>query len=349
MYDSRVVYHRTLSRQILRRFLGRAKRVLEPIQRVRFTRAALRQANIREKEGPSLGKVQVKIPHKHKVPTPWNLRTDLQERLQDKREMPAEEWIMPAASTINPEEREFVLDSGASMHMVSKKDLNKAELETVRKSTNPTLVMTACGEVLAEEEATVYVRELDLLVMVTLLENTPAVLSLGKLCEELGYSYHWTSGQKPHLIKKGKKVHCDSSNHVPFVVPGLSTSSCTSSTSPTSSSQETVTDTEIPATSRSERGLISTWEIVAWINKNWKSKKKWRRGIAEWWVTRCAGLATGVQRLSWLMKVFQNIKMLPVLLMNYLWSREQKWYRVNKTSLLIYRKTGIAISVWGRR
>ena len=39
----------------------KGKRVLEPIRRVRFTRAALRQANIREK-GPSLGKIQVKIP-----------------------------------------------------------------------------------------------------------------------------------------------------------------------------------------------------------------------------------------------------------------------------------------------
>ena len=28
------------------------------------------------------------------------------------------------------------------------------------------------------------------------------------------------------------------------------------------------------------------------------------------------------------MKVFQNIETLPVLIMNYFWSREQKWYRV---------------------
>ena len=34
------------------------------------------------------------------------------------------------------------------------------------------------------------------------LENTPAVLSLGKLCDENGYSYEWINGQKPHLIKK---------------------------------------------------------------------------------------------------------------------------------------------------
>ena len=41
-----------------------------------------------------------------------------------------------------------------------------------------------------------------------LLEETPAVLSLGKLCEDHGYTYHWTSGQKPHLTKKGKRIDC---------------------------------------------------------------------------------------------------------------------------------------------
>ena len=162
--------------------------------------------------------------------------------------------MLPAASTIKPEEREFVVDPGASLHMVSKKDLNKAELETFRISKNPIMVMTDKSEVLAKEEATVFVRELHLFVTVMLLENTPAVLSHGEnSAKNFGYSYHWTSGQKPHPIKKGKKFHCGTSNHVPFVVPGLSTSSSTSSTSPTSSSQETVTDTEIPATRRSEK------------------------------------------------------------------------------------------------
>ena len=52
------------------------------------------------------------------------------------------------------------------------------------------------------EEATVYVRELGLFVPVKLLNDTQAVLSLEKLCEDHGYSHEWTSGQKPHLIKK---------------------------------------------------------------------------------------------------------------------------------------------------
>ena len=83
-------------------------------------------------------------------------------------------------------------------------DLNSAELETMRTSRNPTTVMTANGEVQTSEEATVHVKELDLFVTVMLFEETPAVLSLGKLCEDHGYTYHWTSGQKSHLTKKGK-------------------------------------------------------------------------------------------------------------------------------------------------
>ena len=54
------------------------------------------------------------------------------------------------------------------------------------------------------EEATVYVCDLDLFVTGQILEDTPAVLSFGKLCEDLGYSYEWASGQKTHLFSKKK-------------------------------------------------------------------------------------------------------------------------------------------------
>ena len=60
------------------------------------------------------------------------------------------------------------------MHMVSRKDLNSAELVTVRVSESPTTVVTANCEVLTKAEATVYVRELDLFVTAMLLEDTLA-------------------------------------------------------------------------------------------------------------------------------------------------------------------------------
>ena len=92
------------------------------------------------------------------------------------------------------------------MHMVSKRDINSAELETMRTSRNPTTVMMANDEVRTREEATVYVKELDLFVTVMLLEETPAILSFGNLFEDNGKTYHWTSGQKRHLTKNGKRI-----------------------------------------------------------------------------------------------------------------------------------------------
>ena len=96
---------------------------------------------------------------------------------------PSENRCLPA-STLKPEEREFVVDSGASMHMISKKDLRDAEMDTLTKSCSSTIVITANREVQTHEEATVYVKELDIFLTMKVLENTQAVLSLGKFCDE---------------------------------------------------------------------------------------------------------------------------------------------------------------------
>ena len=93
---------------------------------------------------------------------------------------------------------------------------------------------TANGEVQTHEEAIVHVKELDLFLTMKVLEDTPAVLSLGKLCDEHEYSYEWINGQKPHLIKNGIRTQCNTENFVPIVVPGLSASSSASFPSSTS-------------------------------------------------------------------------------------------------------------------
>ena len=97
-------------------------------------------------------------------------------------------------------------------------------METLTKSCSPTIVITANGEVQTHEEATVYVKELEKILTMKVLENTPAVLS-----HENGYSYEWINGQKPHLIKNGIRIQYNTENFVPIVVPGLSSSSSSSS------------------------------------------------------------------------------------------------------------------------
>ena len=90
--------------------------------------------------------------------------------------------VAPRLVSKSTEDRTFAVDSGASMYMLSKKDLSSQELDTLRRSRNPTTVMTANGEVQTNEEAQVYVQDLDLFVTVQVLDETPPVLSLGKLC-----------------------------------------------------------------------------------------------------------------------------------------------------------------------
>ena len=76
---------------------------------------------------------------------------------------PSEDWCLQALQVFNPKrEKEFVVDSGA----LSKRDLNAAELDTVRVSQRPTTVVTVNGSVETNEEATVNFKDLHLFVTV---------------------------------------------------------------------------------------------------------------------------------------------------------------------------------------
>ena len=112
------------------------------------------------------------------------------------------------------------------------------------------------------EEATVYVKELDIFLTMKVLEDTPAFLSLGKLCDEHGHSYEWINGQKPQLIKKnGIRIQCNTENFVPIVVLGLSTSSSfkfPTSTSMTPSKQEIDHPTSSSSSSTSPTMTVSS-------------------------------------------------------------------------------------------
>ena len=89
------------------------------------------------------------------------------------------------------------------MHMISKEDLSNAEMDTLTKSCSPTIVTTVNGEVQTHEEAIVYVKELDIFLTMKVLENTPAVLSLGKLCDETGIPMNGSMVKNHISLKTG--------------------------------------------------------------------------------------------------------------------------------------------------
>ena len=173
----------------------------------------------------------------------------------------------------------------------------------MRTSRSPTTVMTANGEVQTREEATENAKQLDLFVTVMLLEETPAVLSLGKLCEDHGYSYEWANGQKPCLIKNSVWINCNKENNVPIVVPGLSTpsSSSSSSATPKSPPQESKGSTPFPVSIDSgradehERG-----------NADRDPAKK--KTIKKMWITHTNGVTPSSSEIrEWLQKFRESL------------------------------------------
>ena len=251
------------------------------------------------------------------------------------------------ASTLKPEEREFFVDSGASMYMISKKDLSNAEMDNLTKSCSPTIVITANGEVQTHEEAIVYVKELDIFLTMKVLENTPAVLSLGKLCDANGYSYEWINGQKPHLIKNGIRIICNTENFVPIVVSGLSSSSSGSSStsltfgkqeshssSSSSSSSSSPTVSEIQIREREDATASDTSPVPVshsvgdgsgkpdetQANKNPKTKLKGKprsNGVTRW-IPRSRNGCKNSGKFWWMMKFHYREALTPVLLMKLL-------------------------------
>ena len=177
--------------------LRKSSDMQRPIQRVKFTKAIARHTEIRD-QNPSLGYICPGEPHQRSPNAPkfedrsqeetewkeqgareaaWKLAKSVLKLKEHERATffsPSENRCLPA-SNLKPEEREFVVDSGASMHMISKKDLSDAEMDTLTKSCSPTIVITSNGEVQTHEEATVYVKELDIFLTMKVLENTPAV------------------------------------------------------------------------------------------------------------------------------------------------------------------------------
>ena len=118
----------------------------KPIQRVTFTKDIARHTKIRE-QSPSLGYICPGEPHQRSSNAPkfedrsqeetewqrasareaaWRLAKKMCTKFKEKNKAaffsPSENRCLPA-STLKPDEREFVVDSGASMHMISKKGL----------------------------------------------------------------------------------------------------------------------------------------------------------------------------------------------------------------------------------
>ena len=120
----------------------------------------------------------------------------------------------PSAKAVTPPTRRYIVDSGASFHLVDSETLTSKELASVRKLKRPIQISTANGDIELKSKCTIYVHELGEHVEAYLHEGTVAVLSLG-----LWFTYLWKPNTPPILTKGKLRVVCDPMFNVPSIYP----------------------------------------------------------------------------------------------------------------------------------
>ena len=111
--------------------------------------------------------------------------------------------------------RKYILDSGASFHLVDNETLTKEEQATIEKCASITSE-TANGEVVVNRRCLIYVKELNLYVWAFLHKDTVCVLSLGLLVDRAGFTFVWKPGQAPTLVKRKIQVYLAAELQCPF-------------------------------------------------------------------------------------------------------------------------------------
>ena len=105
---------------------------------------------------------------------------------------------------LHSKERMYIVDSVASSHTMRLSSVNKKEKKTIRRS-------------VTDAQAKVYSKDFGAYLWIHLVKDSPSVLTLGRLCNELGYSYSWRTGETPRLSEGKKEIECNIENFVPVV------------------------------------------------------------------------------------------------------------------------------------
>ena len=112
--------------------------------------------------------------------------------------------------------RTFIVDSGASVNLISYSSLQPAEKRKIKPVKKQVSLRAAGGIITPTEQVSTYVPDLKCTVECLLYEGAPTLLSLGQLVQNCGFTYTWGE-QGPAFLthKKGWSVECDIVHSVP--------------------------------------------------------------------------------------------------------------------------------------
>jgi hypothetical protein len=113
---------------------------------------------------------------------------------------------------------EWLMDTGSGVDIVSRASVAGCK-RFVTKNAGITL-MTANGELDASDEIEVYIKCVDTHVRLLVLDDSPNVLSTGKLCVDQGWGFHWHPFSKtPYMTKpgSGERVYMTVDQYCPYM------------------------------------------------------------------------------------------------------------------------------------
>ncbi len=109
----------------------------------------------------------------------------------------------------------WLIDTGSPFDLIGCDELPP---NAVKRKIKGQALYTANGEIVANEVVDIAILDLQETASPLLLDATPAVLSVGLRCMELGYSFHWPNKENPYFIlPSGKRYTMRVDRNVPYL------------------------------------------------------------------------------------------------------------------------------------
>ena len=130
----------------------------------------------------------------------------------------------------------WIADTGSSVDAIDVKCLSIKGASRMIKLNRTLHYQTAAGLTPVDRAIKLWSKALYCDVDAVILADTPAVLSVGKRCMDMGFSFHWPNKEFPYFIRPdGRTILCIVEDYVPYVIEtegvvcpnqGTSSSSC---------------------------------------------------------------------------------------------------------------------------
>ena len=124
--------------------------------------------------------------------------------------------VMSITVPVEERDKRFIMDSGSGHDLISAKKIDRMDLPTY----DDVVVNfhTANGVTSSTKRSDIKFEAFDEPAQAHILEDAPSVMSMGKRCVDLGYSFIWPSGKTPYMIdSNGDIIEMTVRDYIPYI------------------------------------------------------------------------------------------------------------------------------------